>query len=315
LEGGFRVANDLDLQAVMLIPVGALSVDEAHRMTDRVFFKLKDDMGENEPPLNTSVGEQGGFVPRFGSWDARRDDGWEKVTLRSLDIVAEAIEASGFKLGKDLGIGLDCAMNTQRFDPNTQTYTLEKYAKKIQKDAGAVPDPTVTTERLLALYQGIAESHAVYYIEDGFHNADEQGWLKLTKSIGHKARVVGDDLFSDKSGALSPRHLLRRNADAGRANGILVMPNRAGTVSATIDLAQFAKELGYTPAMSVRARETEDDSIVDMAVAAEVPLLRCGGLQCSERNSKFDRLKRIEALVNPTARYASASVLPPMQGA
>ena len=131
----------------------------------------------------------------------------------------------------------------------------------------------------------------------------------MTQDAGSKMQVVGDDLFYDFSGILSPRNLLRERSDSGIANSIVVMPNRASTLTACISLIHLAQSLDYTTIMSVRARETEDDSVVDIAVACGVSQLKCGGLQCTERNSKFDRLRLIEELVGPSTRYASDRLL------
>jgi enolase len=309
IEGGYRIANDLDFQAIMLVPIGALSVDESHRMIDAVVFKIRNIMENHEPPLNTSVGEQGGYVPKFGPLGKRAGNGWQDITVRALDLVNQAICDCGFSLGEDFCLALDCAMTAQDYDPGTSNYTFRKYARSLHYPTRDDEDPVVSTEELIEFYEKISKSHAVWSIEDGLDRSDEIGWRLLSQKLGSKMQLVGDDLFYDSEGLSSPRNLLRKYSDEGTANAMLVMPNRAGTLSSTINLVKLAQSLDYTPVMSVRARETEDDAIVDIAVACGVPQLRCGGLQCSERNSKYDRLKLIEEILTPSTKYASDSLI------
>lgn len=309
VEGGPRIGNDLDIQAIMLVPIGALSVDEAHRMTDAVFFKLRDIMQKKNPPLNTSVGEQGGFVPRLGAIGKRRADGWRHITLTILNLIAEAVDSCRLSLGRDFCLALDCAMSAQVYDPESSQYTLVKSAKHLQNHIKEEEDPVISTEELVEFYGQIADSHAVWSIEDGLHREDVSGWQLLTQRLGSKTQLIGDDLFYDFEGILSPRNLLRKNADVEIANAILIMPNRVGTLTSTISLVNLARSVDYTAVMSVRARETEDDAIVDIAAACGVPQVKLGGLQCTERNSKYDRLRLIEELCGPTTTYGVRSLL------
>lgn len=308
LEGGPRIGNNLDAQAVIIVPVGALSVNEAHLMTDAVFFKVQELMRNQDPPLNTSVGEQGGFVPIFWPRDKRKDDSWLEITRQALDLVVNAVEAAGFRLWEDFCLAIDFAMTGQIYNPKTGTYSFRKSARQAQ---GIVhPEHAeVASDDLLNLYREICGSHAVLYIEDPFHQSDTKGWNALTRGHGSSMQIVGDDLFYDFAGVLSPRHLLRRFSDSSLANGIVIMPNRASTLTGCISLIQLAQSLNYTTIMSVRARETEDDAIVDIAAGCGVSQIRCGGLQCTERNSKFDRLRLIEELSGHGTRYAGDRLL------
>jgi enolase len=309
IEGGKRIPNDLDFQAIMLVPIAALSADEAHHWSDAVYFRFRDILTRQTPPLNPSVGEQGGFVPKFGQLEERKRDGWKNITRRALDLLAQAVEECGFVLGEHFCIAMDCAVASQPFDSTQSRYSFEKHAVLAQGLDPSEVNPVVPTGELIEFYKELAQTYAVWYIEDGLSASDEKAWQVLHQELGPRRMVVGDDLFYDKKGHLSPRQLLRKHATLGTANSALIMPNRAGTLKNTIQLIELARAKGYTPVMSVRARETEDDAVVDIAVACSVPFVKVGGLQCSERNSKFERLLFIESLIGPKATYGARSKL------
>ena len=268
INGGAHADNNVDLQEFMILPVSAKSLAEAVRMGAEVFHTLKKVLSQRG--LNTAVGDEGGFAPDLPS------------NAAALDTLAEAVEKAGYALGKDIYLGLDVA-STEFYKGGY--YHLESESKRYspREFAGYL-------EELVAKYPVIT-------LEDGMAEDDWEGWAELTKRLGHKLQLVGDDLF------VTNTKILKQGIQQGIANAILIKPNQIGTLTETLAAIQMASKAGYAAVVSHRSGETEDATIADIAVATTATQIKTGSLSRSDRIAKYNRLLRIEAELGKRAQY------------
>lgn len=274
INGGAHADNPIDFQEFMILPVGAPTFAEAIRCGSEVFHALKKEL--SAAGLNTNVGDEGGFAPAV------------KSTTDALDYIMKAIESAGYKAGEDVVLGLDCA--------STEFYKGGKY---VMEGEGK----TLTSAEMVKFYEDLCAKYPIVSIEDGMAEDDWDGWVALTKALGERVQLVGDDLFVTNSERLA------RGIEMGAANAILVKVNQIGSLTETLDAIQMAQKAGYGVVLSHRSGETEDSTIADIAVAVNAGQIKTGSLSRSDRTAKYNQLIRIEDLLGPQAQYAGASIL------
>ena len=274
VNGGRHADNPIDIQEFMIQPVGAGTFAEAVRMGAEIFHALR--QGLHDAGHSTNVGDEGGFAPNLRSAD------------EALAFVARAAERAGYRPGEDVTFALDCAASEFYRDG---AYRMEGEGKVL--DAAGMADYLAA---LVARYPIVS-------IEDGCAEDDWDGWAHLTRVLGAKVQLVGDDNF-----VTNPERL-RRGIAAGVANAILVKVNQIGTLSETLETVELAHRAGYAAVMSHRSGETEDTTIADLAVATNCGQIKTGSLARSDRTAKYNQLIRIEAELGPAARYAGRTVL------
>jgi enolase len=274
VNGGVHADNPIDFQEFMILPLSAPSLMEAVRMGSEVFHALKRQL--KDAGHNTNVGDEGGFAPNLASADA------------ALGFVAKAIEAAGYRPGEDVALGLDVAAS-ELFRKGK--YVLEGEGKTL--DAGG----------LIKVYEDLVRRYPIVSIEDGMAEDDVEGWAQLTRSLGAKVQLVGDDVF-----VTNPKRLADGIAK-GIANAILVKVNQIGTLSETLETVEMAQRAGYGVVMSHRSGETEDATIADIAVATNCGQIKTGSLARSDRTAKYNQLIRIEEQLGPAARYPGRAAL------
>ena len=275
INGGAHADNNVDIQEFMILPVGAPSFSEALRWGTEVFHTLKKVLKDRG--LNTAVGDEGGFAPNLES------------NVAALDCLLQAIEKAGFKPGKDIYLGLDVA-SSEFFEKGK--YNLHGEGKSF------------TPDEFTNFLAGIAAKYPVISIEDGCAENDWQGWSLLTKKIGAKVQLVGDDLF------VTNTKILSRGISEGIANSILIKPNQIGTLTETLDAIQMATDAGYSSVVSHRSGETEDATIADIAVGTAATQIKTGSLCRSDRMAKYNQLLRIERELGARARYPGRGAFP-----
>ncbi len=274
VNGGAHADNPIDFQEFMILPIGASSLKEAVRWGAEVFQVLKSAL--KKAGHNTNVGDEGGFAPNLPSAEA------------ALDFCMKAIEQTGFKPGKDIYLGLDCA-STEFFKNGKYVYEGEGITRTISQQA----------EYLAAL----VKAYPIVTIEDGMSEDDWDGWKQVTDLIGKSCQLVGDDLFVTNVSRLSDgisKHV---------ANSILIKVNQIGSLTETLAAVDMAHRAGYTAVMSHRSGETEDSTIADLAVATNCGQIKTGSLARSDRLAKYNQLIRIEEELGSQARYAGRSAL------
>ncbi|MEN3792919.1 phosphopyruvate hydratase [Fulvimarina sp. MAC3] len=274
VNGGAHADNPIDFQEFMIMPVGAERFSDALRMGAETFHTLKKML--KDAGHNTNVGDEGGFAPSLGS------------PKEALDFIMQAVEKAGYKPGDDMFIALDCAATEFCKDG---TYDLTGEGRKLSADDMA------------GYLKELSDAYPIISIEDGLDEDDWEGWTKLTKSIGDKVQLVGDDLFVTNS------KRLKKGIEMGAANSILVKVNQIGSLSETLDAVSVAHRAGYTAVMSHRSGETEDSTIADLAVATNCGQIKTGSLARSDRVAKYNQLLRIEEELGSQADYAGRSVL------
>jgi len=274
INGGAHADNPIDFQEFMILPVGAPTLSEAVRMGAEVFHTLKKAL--KGAGHNTNVGDEGGFAPNLPSAEA------------ALDFVMASIEKAGYKPGKDMVIGLDCA-STEFFKSGAYVYEGEGKKRSPQEQA----------EYLAKL----VKDYPIASIEDGMSEDDWEGWKILTDLVGAKCQLVGDDLFVTNVTRLSDG--IRK----GVGNSLLVKVNQIGTLTETLAAVDMAQRAGYTAVMSHRSGETEDSTIADLAVATNCGQIKTGSLARSDRLAKYNQLIRIEEELGEQARYAGRAAL------
>ena len=274
LNGGEHASNNVDIQEFMVQPVSMQSFGEALRCGVEVFHALKGVL--NEQGLSTTVGDEGGFAPDLPS------------NAAALDMIARAVEAAGYEPGTDVMLALDCAAST--FFDNGR-YTL------------AGEGATHGSDEFCAYLAGLADRYPISSIEDGMDEDDWEGWSKLTDSLGERIQLVGDDLF------VTDTRLLQRGIINGAANAILVKLNQIGTLTETLAAVRMAQDTDYAVVISHRSGETEDTTIADLAVGTGAGQIKTGGLSRSDRIAKYNRLLRIEALLQDEADYRGMAEL------
>ncbi len=271
LNGGRHADNNVDLQEFMVMPVGAPSFKEALRMGTEVFHHLKAVL--KKQGLNTAVGDEGGFAPNLRS------------NVEAIEVILKAIEKTGYKVGEEIFLALDPAA-TEFFQPDKKIYVLQAEKEK-EKDAAA----------MVAFYQSLVDQFPILSIEDGLAEEDWEGWALLTKALGSKVQLVGDDLF------VTNTKLLSRGIAQGICNSILIKVNQIGTLTETLDCIEMAKCAGYTAVVSHRSGETEDTTIADLVVAVNAGQIKTGSASRTDRVAKYNRLLRIEEELGTTAEY------------
>ena len=259
INGGEHADNNVDIQEFMILPVGVATFSEAVRCGAEIFHTLKGILAARG--LNTAVGDEGGFAPDLPSNEA------------ALEVIMEAIQQAGYIPGKDVYLGLDCAAS--------EFYVDGKYNLAGE---GRVFDADGFSDYLV----GLADRYPILSIEDGMDESDWAGWALLTKKLGKRLQLVGDDLFVTNS------KILRRGIEQGVGNSILIKLNQIGTLTETLEAIQMAKEGGYSVVISHRSGETEDTTIADLAVATAAGQIKTGSLCRSDRVAKYNRLLRIE---------------------
>ena len=274
VNGGAHADNPIDFQEFMIMPIGAPTFAEGLRMGAEIFHTLKGAL--KKVGHNTNVGDEGGFAPNLPSAEA------------ALDFVMQAIDAAGFKAGKDIYLAMDCAA-TEFFKNGAYHYEGEGKVRSIQEQA----------EYLAKL----ASAYPIVSIEDGLSEDDWEGWKLVTDLIGSKCQLVGDDLFVTNVTRLS------QGISQGVANSILVKVNQIGSLTETLAAVDMAHRAGYTSVMSHRSGETEDSTIADLAVATNCGQIKTGSLARSDRTAKYNQLLRIEEELGSTAIYAGRNAI------
>jgi enolase len=274
VNGGVHADNPIDFQEFMVLPLGAPSLREAVRWGAEIFHTLKGQL--KKAGLNTNVGDEGGFAPNLPSAEA------------ALEFCVKAVEAAGFKLGKDVAFGLDCAA-TEFFKDGAYVYSGE--------------GKTRTIEQQVDYLAKLATDFPIVSIEDGMSEDDWRGWKLLTDKLGKTKQLVGDDLF------VTNVTRLERGIKEATANSILIKVNQIGTLTETLAAVDMAQRAGYTAVMSHRSGETEDSTIADLAVATNCGQIKTGSLARSDRNAKYNQLMRIEEELGDQARYAGWGAL------
>lgn len=272
LNGGKHADNPIDVQEFMIMPVSAPSIAEAVRMGSEVFQALKSNL--KRAGLNTNVGDEGGFAPELKSAD------------EALSRIVEAIETAGYKAGEDVVLAIDAASSEFYRDGE---YVLSGEGKTF--DAAGIVD----------YYRDLVAKYPIKSIEDGCAEDDWAGWDLLTKTLGGKVQLVGDDLFVTNTARLE------QGIEKGVANSILVKVNQIGTLTETLNAVETAHRAGYTAILSHRSGETEDTTIADLAVATSCGQIKTGSMSRTDRLAKYNQLIRIEEELDDTATYAGSS--------
>ena len=274
INGGAHADNPIDIQEFMILPTGAATFSEALRMGSEIFHGLKKAL--KAAGHNTNVGDEGGFAPNLGS---ARD---------ALAFIVQAGESAGYAAGKDFTLGLDVAA-TEFFRDGR--YHLEGEGKTLEASA------------MVDYLAGLVDSFPIVTVEDGCSEDDLEGWAELTRVLGGKVQLVGDDLF-----VTNPKRLAM-GISKGLANSILIKVNQIGTLSETLDAVDMAHRNAYTAVMSHRSGETEDSTIADLAVATSCGQIKTGSLARSDRLAKYNQLLRIEQELGDQAIYAGKTAL------
>ena len=273
LNGGAHADTNVDIQEFMIAPIGAPTFRESLRWGAEIYHALKSVLKKRG--LATSVGDEGGFAPNLESNRA------------ALDLILEAIEIAGFKPGKEIALAMDVAAT--EFHDNGK-YTFEGASK--------------SSAEMIAYYTSLVDAYPIVSIEDPLNEEDWAGWTDMTKSLGSRIQIVGDDLF-----VTNPERLARGIA-GGTANALLVKVNQIGTLTETIDAVEMAHRANYRSMMSHRSGETEDTTIADLAVALNCGQIKTGAPARTERVAKYNQLLRIEEELAEGARYAGRDAFP-----
>ena len=270
LNGGAHADWCIDIQEFMIMPVGAPTFKEAIRMGAEVFHNLKKVL--KEMGCNTAVGDEGGYAPKLSSNE------------EALKVIVKAIKNAGYVPGKDVRIAMDIA-SSEFYDKDAKLYELKSEGKKL------------TSDEMIAFYEDLVSKYPIISIEDGLAEDDWDGWKKLTKALGKKVQLVGDDLF------VTNTKRLEKGIEMGVANSILIKVNQIGTLTETFDAIQMAQKAGYTAVVSHRSGETEDTTIADISVALNAGQIKTGSMSRTDRIAKYNQLLRIEDELGETAKY------------
>lgn len=276
LNGGSHADNNVDLQEFMIVPAGAPTFAEALRMGTEVFHNLKSVLKKKN--YNTAVGDEGGFAPDL------------KSNEEALQVIVQAIEKAGYKPGEQIFIALDPA-SSEFFLKDKNVYNLASEKKML------------TPAEMVDYYAGLVEKYPIFSIEDGMAEDDWDGWKLMTKKLGKKIQLVGDDLF------VTNTKRLQRGIKLGVCNSILIKLNQIGTLTETLDAIEMAKTAGYTAVVSHRSGETEDSTIADVVVATNAGQIKTGSACRTDRICKYNQLLRIEESLGEVARFAGLSVI------
>jgi enolase len=273
LNGGVHADNSVDFQEFMAMPIGATSFAEALRMAAEVFHRLKATLKKRG--YSTSVGDEGGFAPNL------------KSNVEAIEVILEAIQAAGYKPGVDVAIALDPAAS-EFFDTSTRRYVFKKSDKSEH-----------TPEQMVDFWANWLRQFPIVSLEDGLAEDDWDGWAAMTKALGDKIQLVGDDIF------VTNTKIFERGIERKIANAILIKLNQIGTVTETIDCVEMALQNRYRAVVSHRSGETEDPFIADFVVAMGTGQLKSGSASRGERIAKYNQLLRIEEELGAEAKFAT----------
>ncbi len=268
INGGAHANNNLDLEELMIIPIGAPSFREAVRYGAEVFHALKKII--HDKGMSVAVGDEGGFAPNVANHEA------------AIQLILQAIEAAGFVAGEQIALGLDCAAS--------EFYKDGKYHLEAE-------GLTLSAEEWTDILATWADKYPIISIEDGMAEGDWDGWKHLTERLGDKVQLVGDDLF------VTNTRILKEGIDRKIANSILIKINQIGTLTETFAAIEMAKRAGYTAVISHRSGETEDSTIADIAVGTNAGQIKTGSMSRSDRMAKYNQLLRIEEDLGDVASY------------
>ena len=276
LNGGAHADNKIDFQEFMVMPIGASSFSEGLRWGVEIFHALKTVLKKNG--FSTNVGDEGGFAPNI------------KSNEEAIETVLTAIDAAGYKTGSQIVIAMDAA-NSELWDSKKKKYVFHKSSGK-----------EMTSEQLVKFWDKWVKQYPIASIEDGMAEDDWDGWKLLTKTVGDKCQLVGDDLF------VTNVTRLQQGIDKGIGNALLVKVNQIGTVTETINAVTLAQHNGYNTIMSHRSGETEDTTIADLAVALNCGQIKTGSASRTDRMAKYNQLIRIEELLGMSAIYPKGKI-------
>ena len=271
LNGGAHASNNVDIQEFMIMPISAGSWKEALRRCAEVFHTLKVILKENKIPV-TGVGDEGGYAPML------------KQDEDALALIVAAIERAGYKPGDDFMIAIDAA-SSEWYEEEQGVYRLPKAGKVLSK------------KQMVQMWKSLSEKYPIISLEDGMAETDWEGWTMLTKALGSKMQLVGDDLF------VTNTQRLKQGIELGIGNSILIKVNQIGTLTETLDAIAMANRAGYTAIISHRSGETEDTTIADLAVALNAGQIKSGAPSRSDRVAKYNQLLRIEEELGDRAQY------------
>jgi enolase len=275
LNGGSHADNSIDFQEFMVMPVKANSFSHALQMGTEIFHHLKNVL--KSKGLSTNVGDEGGFAPNLGSNE------------EAIQYVLKAIESAGYRPGEDVFIAMDAAAS--------EFYNKEEKVYHFHKSSG----DKLTSSEMASYWKDWTSKYPILSLEDGLDEDDWAGWSELTKMVGDKVQLVGDDLF------VTNVNRLQKGIDENIANSILIKVNQIGTLTETIQAVELATKNKYTSVMSHRSGETEDCTIADLAVALSTGQIKTGSASRSDRMAKYNQLLRIEEMLGGTAIYPSDS--------
>ena len=273
INGGSHADNNVDIQEFMIAPLGAPSFGESIRYGCEIFHSLKSKL--KTKGFNTNVGDEGGFAPNINSS--------EEV----IELIIESVNSTGLKMEKDVMISLDVA--------STEFYNNSFYHLKGE-------NKILSSDQMIEYLKNLSSTYPIYSIEDGMSEDDWAGWDGLTKEIGNKIQLVGDDLF------VTNIKRLQEGIDKNIANSILIKLNQIGTLSETLDAINLAKKNNYSCVISHRSGETEDTTIADLAVALSTGQIKTGSVSRTDRTSKYNQLLRIEELLGVNAKFAGKDI-------
>ncbi len=275
INGGAHADNSVDIQEFMVLPVGAANLGEALRCGAEIFHTLRAVLSEKG--LNTAVGDEGGFAPDLSSNE------------EALKTILVAIERAGYKAGEDVFLGLDVASSEFYKDGK---YNLESEGRSF------------TSEEFVEYLAELVDRYPIITIEDGMDESDWDGWQVLTRRLGDRVQLVGDDLF------VTNTEILAKGIGMDVANAILIKPNQIGTLTETLEAIAMAEEAGYAAVVSHRSGETEDSTIADIAAATTASQIKTGSMSRSDRLAKYNQLLRIQEQLGDDAAYAGRSAFP-----
>ncbi len=277
LNGGAHADSSVDFQEFMVMPVGASSFAEAVRAGAEIFHTLRGIL--KKQGHSTGVGDEGGFAPSLSS------------NQEAVDVVLEAVVQAGYKPGDNIYVALDVA-SSELWDDDARHYEFRKSKGKAR-----------TADEMVAMYEDWVRQYPIISIEDGLAEGDWDGWKTITKALGDKVQLVGDDVF------VTNPEILARGIKEGIGNALLVKLNQIGTVSETLDAVAMARDAGYNSVISHRSGETEDTTIADLAVATNAGQIKTGSASRTDRVAKYNQLLRIEEELGKAGRYAGRGAI------
>jgi enolase len=281
LNGGAHADSSVDFQEFMVMPTGATSFSDALRTGAEIFHTLRGIL--RQKGHSTGVGDEGGFAPSLTS------------NREAVEVVLEAVVHAGYKPGEDVYLALDVA-SSELWNDSAGSYEFKKSGEK-----------TRNATEMVALYEDWVRQYPIISIEDGLAEGDWDGWKKLTKALGNRVQLVGDDVF------VTNPEILKRGIAEGVGNAVLVKLNQIGTLSETLDAVAMARDAGYASVISHRSGETEDTTIADLAVGTGAGQIKTGSASRSDRVAKYNQLLRIEEELGAQARYAGSGAIKALQ--